>query len=182
MNRGTKDALLCGDLLMDVAKLDKAYKVRLGTGGVAVGSTQTVVTGPFATLPAQALVYDVFVNVLTASTGTTKTLSVGTSGTGTGFLNSVDVSTTGIVRGLISAATSGPGTGGLFLKSTTYGSLLMTFTSGSTAAGDNGVAIQKTYPSDSNASRGLTFTPNSSDWVGGTFSADLLIFYTDLTR
>jgi len=181
VNKATKGTLEVGDVLLDNAKLDKAIKIRLGVGGVTPGTSTTVISGPFGTLPSQAVVYDCFVNVLAASTGATKTMTVGTTGTPAGFLNGIDCSSTGIARPVITAATSGPGTGGLFMKSTTYGSLLMQFTSGSTAAGDNGVAIQKTYPSDSNASLGLCFTPGSTEW-SGAFKADLYLFLTDLTK
>lgn len=161
MNVLTKGAAAVGDILLFGSKLDKAVRVRLGTGGAAIASSSMSLT-PYV-LPAQAIVYDAFLNVLTPSTGGTKTLLVGTSGTPAGFLNGVNVGTSGIALPVIAAGTSAGGT---------YGSLLTVFTTGNSQA-------QKTYASDSNASRTVTFTPNSTDWVA--FAADLYLFLTDLT-
>lgn len=177
MHRLTKGTALVGDLLLDGAKLEKVVKIRLGTGGTATGTSQTVT--PYV-LPTQAEIYYAFVNILTASTGATKTFSVGTSGTASGFLLSVSAASTGLVRPNITTATSGGNTGGFMLVSNTFGSLLMSFSSGSTAVGDAGFNLTKTYLSDSNASRTITFTPNSSEW--SAFSADLYIVLTDVTR
>lgn len=157
----TKGAALVGDILLANAKVDKAVRIRLGTGGVALsGSSQVMTT---FILPAQAIVYDAFLNVLVASTGTTKTLLVGTSGTQAGFLSAISVSTTGIVLPVVAAGTSGVGT---------YGTLFVTQTTGNSP-------VQKSYASDSNASRTIGFTPASTDWT--LFSADLFLSFIDLT-
>lgn len=181
-NLVTKGTVFAGDVLLGGRKLDKWFIFRLGTGGnVIAGSSYSPITlGPLAQLPSQVLVFDAFLNVLVASTGTTKTLLVGTSGTPGGFLNGISVGTTGIVRPFITTATSGGNTGGFMLVSSVYGTLLMSFSSGSTAAGDAGFCLPKTYPSDSNASRGLGFVPGSTDWT--LFQADLYLSLVDITQ
>lgn len=163
-NNLTKGTATVGDVLLAVGKLDKNIKVaRIGTGGVAVGTTATITT---FVLPSQAIVYDAFLNVISASTGTTKTISVGTSGTPTGFINGLSVASSGLALPFICAGTSATGN---------YGSLLTAFTTGNNQA-------LKTYASDSNASRTISITPNSSDWVGGTFAADLYLAIVDMTQ
>jgi hypothetical protein len=157
VSKGTIDA---GDVLLKGAKLDKAVVVRLGSGGTAPGTSATITS---FVLPAQAVVYDAFLNVITPSTGATKTVSVGTSGTPTGFLTGIDVSTTGLKLPVVAGGTSGAGT---------YGSLFLTFTTGN-------APVTKSYASDVSASRTISFTPNSSEWVA--FAADLYLSYIDLT-
>lgn len=161
-NRLTKGPALVGDILLDVAKLDKAVRIRLGTGGNLIAGSSYVQSS--YVLPAQAVVYDAFLNVLVASTGATKTLLVGTSGTPAGFLSAISAATTGIQLPAIAAGTSGAGT---------YGSFFTVFTTGP-------APVQKTYASDSNASRTVGFTPGSTDWA--LFQADLYLFLTDLTQ
>jgi len=62
-------------------------------------------------LPANAIVVDVFVNVKTAATAGTKTIDVGTlssaSGDADGYLDGVSVGTAGIVKGSLASATKG---------------------------------------------------------------------------
>lgn len=160
-NLVTKGAVLAGDILLAGAKLTKAVKIRIGTGGIAVGTSFSSLG---LSLTAQMVVYDVFLNVLTPSTGGTKTLSFGTSASPTGFLTGIGAGTSGLVLPVVAAGTSGAGT---------YGTLLTTQTTGNSP-------VQKTYGSDANASKLLGFTPNSSDWVA--FSADLYLCVLDLTQ
>jgi len=161
-NVATKGALYSGDILLGVGKLDKAIKIRLGTGGNLIATSSMSLTS--YVLPGQAVVYDAFLNVLTPSTGATKTLLVGTSGTPAGFLSAIAVGTSGIVLPVVAAGTSGVGT---------YGTFMVTQTTGN-------APVQKTYASDSTASRTLTFTPASTDWIA--FAADLYLYVTDLTQ
>ena len=180
MNRLSEGPVIVGDILSDSAKLYKFQKIRIGSGGVAVGTSATVVTGPIATLSAQELVADVFLNVLTPSAS--QTITVGTTNTTNGFAVALSVGTSGIVMPGYTSATSGAN--GPLLVTNTYGSLLSTFSSGSTgsgAIGDAGLFVRKFYRSDSNASRVLSFTPSSSALGGTTFAADLYIVTVDLT-
>ena len=168
-NRLTEGTALVGDVLLDNAKLDKSIKIRIGTGGTAVGTSETTVTSPYAVLPAQAAVYDVFLNVLTASTGATKTIGIGllstsSGGNRTGFLAAASVASTGLVLGTVATGTSGAGTYGAFLTTQTTGN----------------APVQKTFSSDSITAKTLSFTPNSSEWIA--FSADLYVCYVDVTR
>lgn len=169
MNKLSGQTVEIGDVLLDIGKLDKAIRIRLGSGGVAVGTSEVALTGPYGILPAQALVLDVYVNVLVASTGTTKTLNLGllaasSGGSRTGFLNSVDVSTTGLKAAIVAGGTSGGGTYGAFLTTQTTGN----------------APVQKSFASDSVTAKTLSYTPNSSDWA--LFSADVYICYVDFTR
>lgn len=163
-NRLTKGAALVGDILLDGAKLPKKVRIRIGVGGVAISASSYVNTT--YVLPSQAVVYDAFLNVLVASTGGTKTISVGTSGTPLGFLSGIGAGTTGLSLPVIAAGTSGAGT---------YGSLLFAYTTGN-------APVQKSYASDASASRTIGVTPGSTDWVGGVFSADLYLEVVDLTQ
>lgn len=163
-NLNTKGTVTAGDVLLKIGKLDKNVLVaRIGVGGVAIATTSMHVT-PYV-LPAQAVVYDAFLNVLVPSTGGTKTLSVGTSATPLGFINGLSVASSGLALPFVAAGTSASGN---------YGSLLTAFTTGNNQA-------LKTYASDANASKTITFTPGSTDWVGGLFSADLYLSIVDLT-
>lgn len=161
-NLASKGSVLVGDILLAGSKLDKSVRIRLGTGGAAIASSSLNMTA--FVLPAQAIVYDAFLNVLTPSTGTTKTLLAGTSATQAGFLSGISVGTSGIVLPVVAAGTSGAGT---------YGSFLVTFTTGN-------APVQKSYASDANASRTIGFTPGSTDWVA--FAADLYLSFIDLTQ
>lgn len=157
----TKGPALVGDILLANAKIDKAVRIRLGTGGFAIASSSQTLTS--FVLPTQAIVYDIFLNVFTPSTGATKTLLVGTSGTQAGFLSAISVGSSGIVLPVVAAGTSGAGT---------YGTFMTTQTTGPSP-------VQRSYASDSNASRTLGFTPASTDWIA--FAADLYLSYIDLT-
>lgn len=160
-NTLSKGQVTLGDVLLAGSKLDKAVRIRLGTGGVAV-SGSSYIQSSFV-LPAQAIVYDAFLNVLVGSTGATKTLLVGTSGTPAGFLTGIGAGTTGIVLPVVAAGTSGAGTYGTFMTTQTTGN----------------APVQKSYASDSNASRTIGWTPGSTDWA--LFSADLYLSFIDLT-
>lgn len=172
-NRLSGDVIIAGDALLSVAKLDKAIRIRVGVGGVPITSSSenSLASSPFGLLPAQAVVYDAFLNVLVASTGGTKTMGVGLATTSAGgnrigFLTAAPVGSTGIVLGIVAAGTSGSGT---------YGAFLTAFTTGN-------APVQKYFATDSVVTKTLSVTPNSTDWIGGVFSADLYICYTDLTR
>lgn len=169
MNKLSGQTVEVGDILLDIAKIDKAIRLRLGPGGVAVGTSEVALTGPYGILPAQALVLDVYVNVLVASTGTTKTLNLGllaasSGGNRSGFLSAIDVSTTGLKAAIVAAGTSGAGTYGVFLTTQTTGN----------------APVQKSFASDSVTAKTLSYTPNSSDWL--LFTADVFICYVDFTR
>lgn len=184
MNKLSGQRSELGDVLLPWAKVSKWWIVRVGSGGVAPSSSEGTVTGAYSQLPSQAVVVDVFANVLTASTGATKTFSFGllstsSGGSRTGFMSSVSAATTGIVRPTATAATSGPGTGGMIYATNTYGSFLSQFTSGSTAAGDPGLFIKKNFASDSVTAKTFSFTPDSTDWIA--FSADVYVKVVDLT-
>jgi hypothetical protein len=191
MNQLSKGPTQVGDILADGFPLLKYWKFRVGPGGTAVGTSEVAMTvasgrSPNApALPAQAVVADVFVNVLAASTGTTKTLSVGllstsSGGAVAGFLSGISVGTTGLQRPTFTAATSGPGSGGRFYSANTWGSFLSVFQAGSTAAGDPGVALRQSFVSDSVTAKTLSFTPGSSDFVALT--VDVYLGFADLTR
>lgn len=171
-NRLTGDTAIFGDVLLANAKLDKGFRIRLGVGGVAItSSSEQALTGPFAALPAQAVINDCFLNVLVGATGGTKSISVGllstsSGGNRSGFLSAAPVGTTGLSLGFVAAGTSGGGTYGAFLSISTTGN----------------APVQREFASDSVTAKTLSITPGSTDWIGGVFSADLYVYYTDLTR
>ena len=187
MNKLSGQKVELGDVLLSTAKLAKWWQIRLGAGGTTSGSSETQVTvGDYQALTAQCVVVDAFLNVLVASTGTTKTLSFGllstsSGGVNNGFLASLSVSSTGLSRPLATAATSGPGTGGLIYATNTYGSFLSQFSSGSTSAGDPGVFIKKNFASDSVTAKSFSWTPDSTNF-GSTFSADVYLKVVDVTQ
>jgi len=170
MNRLSEGPVIVGDILFDRGKIDKCIRVRIGSGGTAISSSsETTITGPEAVLPAQAIVLDVYVNVLVASTGSTKTFGFGllnssAGGNRIGFLTGISAAATGLQLPVIAVGTSGAGTYGVFLS---------VFSTGNAPA-------QKSFATDSVTAKTLTFTPNSTDWV--LFSADVYICYVDLTK
>lgn len=170
MNRLSTGPVLVGDAFIDRGKLEKCIKLRVGPGGTLIsGSSEFALTGPEAVLPAQGIVIDVYVNVLVASTGGTKTFSLGllstsSGGNRTGFLNSINAAATGLQLPVIAVGTSGAGT---------YGTFLSTFSTGNAPA-------QKSFAIDSVLAKTLSFTPNSTDWA--LFTADIYLCYVDITK
>lgn len=193
-NRVTGQAALAGYYSLDNGggAMPHYFRYRIGTGGTPIsGSSEFVLTAAAGNapgcpkVPTQGVIVDAFINVLTASTGATKTLSVGllstsSGGAVAGILNGISVASTGLVRPAITAATSGPGTGGLFFVTNTFGSFLSTFTSGSTAAGDPGLFARRNFATDSVTAKSLSATPGSTDWVA--LKVDLYIGVVDITR
>ncbi len=189
--------VIVGDLLLNVGKLNKYLKVRLGTGGsVLAGSSEINTT---VKIPDKCLIVDAFLEVLTPSTGATKTVRVGllstsSGGNGAGFLKDVSVGSSGTVRGAILTATSGGNTGGTMLVSATLGTYLATFSSGSTGVGDPGFYLPGftaatsgagtvpigAFRGDSVTAKSITWTPGSTDWVA--FKANLYIGVVDLVK
>lgn len=131
-------------------------------------------------LPAKSIVYDVFVDVTAAeATGATKTLDVGlkageAGGDLDGFLNSIDVSTTGIKRGVPTITT---GSNEVFFASTTRGALLASLTAGTDNAGDVGTYYEKPHICNGTAVS-VSYDAESNDWV--EFRGTINIVYVEL--
>ena len=114
-------------------------------------------------LPDKAVVFDVFVDVTAAeATGTTKTLDVGTDGTGSndpnGYLAGLDVSTTGVKKGTLASAGQ------------TLGALLHVDESGS--------ANEVPEPDVASGGESITYTASDTDWV--EFRGDIYIRYMEI--
>jgi hypothetical protein len=114
-------------------------------------------------LPAKAIVKKVWVDVLTAeATGATKTLDIGTDGSGSndpdGFINGVSVSTTGVKKGTLDDAGQ------------TLGVLLYVDEDGAGAV----------VPEEDVTSGGetITYTAGSADWA--EFTGKIYIQYVEL--
>lgn len=102
---------------------------------------QTAETQTDFTLPATAIVHDVYLNVITADA--TETVDVGTMGTSNdpdGFLVGSSLAAAGVVAGDVTVTT---GVNEVFLASSTIGALLASFTAGSDTAGDVGTFVRR---------------------------------------
>ncbi len=131
-------------------------------------------------LPATAIVHDVYVSCTTAeTTGVTKTLSVGllsseSGGDANGFLASVDVSATGIKRGV---PTWTVGSNEDFFASTTRGVLLTDFTAGSDVATDTGNNNEQPHLTDSVTAKSVSWQPaTGGDWA--EFVGEIVVEYS----
>jgi hypothetical protein len=129
-------------------------------------------------LPAKAFVMDCIVDVTTAeSTGATKTLDVGTDGSGSndpnGFIAAIDVSTTGLKR---PEATVTAGSNETYFSANTRGALIADFLAGTDAATDVGTYREKTDVTSGGES--ITYTAGSADW--NEFRGDIYLFYIEL--
>jgi len=114
-------------------------------------------------LPAKCIVLDVFIDVTTAeATGGTKTLDVGTNGSGSddpdGFLDGVSVANFGIVRG--SLASGGQ----------TLGTLLH--------ADEDGAGVLVPEPDTTSGGESVTYTAGSADFAELHF--DLYVVYIEI--
>lgn len=130
------------------------------------------------TLPAKAIVLDVFVDVTTAeATGGTKTLDVGTdstdSGDADGFLDGISVAATGLVRG---KATITAGSTETYFASTTKGALLASLTAGSDVAQDTGTYYE--FPDTTMGGKEITYTAGSADFA--ELTADIYVVYIEI--
>lgn len=129
-------------------------------------------------LPTKAIVLDVFLDVVTAeATGGTKTIDIGTDGSGSndpdGFADGLSVAATGIKRPQAAITAGGTET---YFSSNTRGVLLSSFLAGANVAGDVG-----TYQEFSNMTSGaesITYTLGSNDFA--ELVANLYIVYIEL--
>lgn len=168
-NRATKGILRAGSVAVDSSggylyDQDRAArKIKV----IPFINTSTCEQDTTFDLPADGILHDVWVKITTASSAGGK-ISVGllsseSGGNASGFLASVGASSTGEVRGIYTTSTSGAN--GAFLVSNTRGSLLATFTSGSTgtaALGDCGLYAEKKHLFSSVAAKSVSWFSNSS--------------------
>ncbi len=133
-------------------------------------------------LPANAVVLDVYVNVTTAeATGGTKTLDVGTNGSGSddpdGFLDGLDVSSTGLKKGSAVATTNNQTYLGAAATHTRGELLTELLIAGQDTAnqGDGAMIAGKDVASGGES---ITFTAGSGDWA--EFRGDIYIHYIEL--
>lgn len=120
-------------------------------------------------LPAKAIVRNVFVDVTTAeATGTTKTLDIGTlsgesGGDADGFVDGVDVSSTGVKQ---VSLVSGAVTRGVLLKETVTGSGSATHSS------------PRDYSASANTARSISYTAGSNNFA--EFRGKIIIEYIEI--
>jgi hypothetical protein len=132
-------------------------------------------------LPANAILSDVFLNVLTAETvGATKTTEVGilsseTGGNAAGFLNGISVAATGLVRGVATVTT---GVNTHFYASTDRGVFFTNFFAGSDVVGHEGLNYETPFLTSSVVGKTISYTPAS---VFSTCVADIYVTYIALT-
>lgn len=138
-------------------------------------------------LPSTAIVTKVLVNVKTAeATGTTKTIDVGllsteSGGDADGFLDGIDVSTTGLKGpGVTVTETAGVNETYISAVASTYGALLadVNFELGTDTAGDTGyVNVNEKWHINENGNS-VSWTPGSADFAD--LVADIIIFYKEI--
>ena len=138
-------------------------------------------------LPSTAIVEDVLVNVKTAeATGTTKTIDVGllsseAGGDADGFLDGVDVSSTGL-KGASLSVTEAAGVNETYISAvaSTYGVLLadLNYELGTDTAGDTGYINLNRKPHLNSNGNSISWTPGSNDFAD--LVADIIIFYKEV--
>ena len=143
----------------DVSANGAAYKVKKINITAPEDGTETS-TG--FTLPDKAVIYDVFLDVVTAeSTGTTKTITVGTdstdSGDADGFLTGISVSTTGLKKGTVADG------------AVTLGALLLTDLDGTSDVKEPDIA---------SGGKEVTFTAASANFA--ELDANIFIVYAEI--
>jgi len=126
-------------------------------------------------LPATAIVLDVFLNVTTKEdTGGTKTIDIGTDGSGSndpdGFADALSVAATGLKRAGV--ALDG---GGAYYDTNTRGALLSSFVQGANAD-DRG--LYNEFPDLTSGGEEVSWTPGSNDFA--ELVADIYIVYIEL--
>lgn len=143
-------------------------------------NTGTTETDLSYDLPADAQVEDVMIYVHVAeATGTTKTLDVGllsseSGGDADGFLDGIDVSSTGLKR---SSNTITVGANNTFLASSTRGALLRDLVAGEdTAAGGDGFVSNKPHLTSSVTAKSISVTPGSNNFA--ELVADIIFVYS----
>lgn len=148
-------------------------------GQIVAGTAAEHSTG--FNLPANAMVTDVFLNVLTAETvGATKTVEVGllssqSGGNAAGFLNGASVAATGLVRGQAVVTVGGSNT---YYASTDRGVFLANFYAGANVAGESGLNYEHDFLTSSVTAKTISYTPAS---VFSTCVADIYVTYIALT-
>ena len=178
-NRISGQPTLHGDVLFDRGKFEKFIKVaRLGVGGTTAGASETATAFLF---PAQGLVYDAFVNVITPVISTSAgaieinlgLLAASSGGNASGFLAGLAVNSSGVKAPTLTAATSGINTG-------TYGAFLAT-NQGTATTTAIPMAIQKTFILDSVAAKTLSWTPSTSSSGWSLVKIDVYVAFVDIT-
>lgn len=129
-------------------------------------------------LPATAMVMDVFLDITTAeATGATKTIDIGTDGSGSndpdGFADAISVAATGLVR---PQATVTTGSNETYYSANTRGVLLSDFLVGTDVDGDFGVYREK--PDGTSGGESITYTLGSNDYV--ELVANMIIVYMEI--
>lgn len=172
-NRQTPDTLL-PITFNGVLFTPKVATIRVKASGV----TENVETDTGYDLPPNAIVLDVFLNVLTAeSTASIKTVEVGLLSTESGgdldgFLDGVSLATAGIVRpgAVFHSGTDYP-------ASTLRGVLLSDFTAG-TATDDRGVYVEKPFLTKSVTAKSVDLKLANNAFSEAVF--DIVIVFIEL--
>lgn len=153
---------------------------RLNIGATPTGSEQD--TG--WDLPANALVTDVFVRVITPeATGGTKTLDVGllsseSGGDADGFIDGVSVATAGLV---VPNVTLTAGATETYVSSWTVGVLLTSGVplAGTNTVGDEGSFYREWHPTSAVTAKSISYTAGSNDFA--EFRGAIFIHYYEFT-
>ena len=163
------------DALADMSALGAVTKIeKIAISAPEDGAEQ--LTG--WSLPAKAIVHDVFVDVVTPEdTGASKTMMVGTDssdgGDTDGYLVGIDLSTAGIKRG---KATITAGATEKYFASTTKGELLASFEAGDNVAGDVGTNYE--FSDSTMGGKEISWTPGSADFA--ELVANIFVVYTEV--
>lgn len=127
-------------------------------------------------LPSQALLVDIFANITTVGS-TAGTMDVGTyssssGGDADGFMNDLDIGTSGIGRPALTASSSGAP--GWFMAANTYGAKLSDFQVGTTVTNVFGIGSRKNYATDSVTAKSISITPSTTDAIVGVLFLGLV--------
>jgi len=148
-------------------------------GQIVPGAASETSTG--FNLPANAILTNVFLNVLTPETsGATKTVEVGllsseTGGNASGFLNGVSVASAGLVLGGATVVVGGSNT---YYSATSKGVFLANFLAGGNVADEYGLNYEHPFLTSSVTAKTISYTPAS---VFSQCVADIYVTYIALT-
>lgn len=153
-NLVTKGRALAGQIEIRDGAVVQYHRISISTASSSEADTGFK-------LPEQSLVVDAFVHVKTAAAATV--LDVGllatTSGDADGFIDGLDVSSSGLVGPGFVVSTSGAGV--KFYGSNTWGVLLSDFLAGTTAA-TGGLAQRKHHASDDLLENAVSVSPDTT--------------------
>lgn len=148
----------------DLSAVGAIEKICMATADEA--GERTAGAHAICTLPAKAIVEDVWISVATQEASGTTTVDIGPAGTADGYANDASVAAPGLIRPQAATTAGGNET---YFSSNTRGSLLATFLAGADVAGD--VGTYQEHPTSTGSGLVVSYTVPAGGWTEfvGTF-------------